>query len=272
MMTETSRPARVAVDIRDLSVAYDSALVLDHVDLSLPAGQLIAVVGPNGAGKSTLLRTLIGSLKPSGGQVRIHGEPAEAQRRAGQIAYMPQHELMDWDFPLSVGQLVLSGRFGRIRREGGWRRFLLPSMAAESHRQAARQALEAVNMAEHLDQPIETLSGGQRKRVLLARTLAQDAQLLLLDEPLVGVDRRSEALIMSVLREQRQQGRTVVMVTHDILGARKDADYAVLINRHVVGAGDPASILSDDMITRTATAAWLSNQRQHTRQDAFELA
>ena len=271
MVTEALKQQLVAVEIQQLSVAYGSSMVLDHIDLSLPAGQLVAIVGPNGAGKSTLLRTLIGSLKPSGGSVRIHGEPAETQRRAGQIAYMPQHELVDWDFPLSVGELVLSGRFGRIRREGGWRRFLLPSMAAESHRQAARRALEAVDMAERLDQPIDTLSGGQRKRVLLARALAQDARLLLLDEPLVGVDQRSEALIMSVLRDQRSQGRTVVMVTHDIVGARTDADFAVLINRCVVGTGDPACILSDDMITRTATAAWLSNRRQPSEQDALEL-
>ncbi|MGY6554250.1 MAG: metal ABC transporter ATP-binding protein [Wenzhouxiangella sp.] len=272
MVTEALKQKLVAVEIEDLSVAYDSSLVLDHINLSLPAGQLVALVGPNGAGKSTLLRTLVGSLKPSSGSVRIHGQPAEVQRRAGQVAYMPQHELVDWDFPLSVGELVLSGRFGHIRREGGWRRFLLPSMAAASHREAARRALEAVDMAERMDQPIETLSGGQRKRVLLARTLAQDACLLLLDEPLVGVDQHSEALILSVLREQRSQGRTVVMVTHDIIGARTDADFAVLINRRVVGTGDPASILSDDMITRTATAAWLSQRRQHTEHDALETA
>ena len=271
MVAEALEQHPVAVEITELSVAYESSMVLDHIDLSLPAGQLVAVVGPNGAGKSTLLRTLIGSLKAKGGSVLIYGEPADIQRRNGQIAYMPQHELVDWDFPLSVGELVLSGRFGCIRREGGWRRFLLPSLAAEPHRQAARQALEAVDMAERMDQPIDTLSGGQRKRVLLARTLAQDARLLLLDEPLVGVDRRSEELIRSVLRDQRDQGRTVVMVTHDIVGARADADFAVLINRHVVGSGDPARILSDDMITRTATAAWLSNRRRHSEHNALEL-
>ena len=272
MQTEALKPEPVAVAIENLSVAYDASMVLEQIDLSLPAGQLVAVVGPNGAGKSTLLRTLIGSLKPSGGSVRIFGQPAEAQRRAGQIAYMPQHELVDWDFPLSVGELVLSGRFGRIRQEGGWRRFLLPSMAADSHLIAARQALAAVDMAECIDQPIETLSGGQRKRALLARTLAQDARLLLLDEPLVGVDQRSEALIMAVLRAQRSQGRTVVMVTHDILGARRDADFAVLVNRRVVGAGAPQSLLSDEMISRTATAAWLSNRRQPVVNRASETA
>jgi len=272
MVTEALKNELLAVEIDGLSVAYDSSLVLDQLDLMLPAGRLVAVVGPNGAGKSTLLRTLVGSLKPTRGSVRIHGEPAEAQRRAGHIAYMPQHELVDWDFPLSVGELVLSGRYGRIRMEGGWRRFLLPSMAAKSHQAVVREALAAVDMEQRLDQPIDTLSGGQRKRALLARALAQQARLLLLDEPLVGVDRRSEELIMAVLRDQRSQARTVVMVTHDIASARRDADFAVLINRGVVGTGDPAATLSEDMITRTATAAWLSNQRKRSEHDALEMA
>ena len=271
MADARDKPA-AAVEIRGLSVAYDAALVLEQIDLDLPAGQLIAVAGPNGAGKSTLLRTLVGSLKPNRGSVRILGQPAEAQRRAGCIAYMPQHELVDWDFPLSVHDLVLSGRFGRMRMAGGWRRFLLPSMAADDHRQAVARALEAVNLQDSADRPIEALSGGQRKRALLARTLAQDARLLLLDEPLVGVDRKSEELIMSVLCDQRSQGRTVVMVTHDIVGARRDADFAVLINRRVVGAGDPQELLSDEMISRTATAAWLSNRKQRSERDELEPA
>ncbi len=272
MEAEQRNQAVPAVEIADLSVAYDSALALDKVDLALPAGQLIAVAGPNGAGKSTLLRTLVGSLKPRSGRVLIHGEDAERQRRSGQIAYMPQHEQVDWDFPLSVGDVVLCGRYGRMRMEGGWRRFLLPVMASDRHRDAAREALQAVDMEDNIDRPIETLSGGQRKRVLLARALAQDARLLLLDEPLVGVDRRSEELIMRVLCRQRDQGRTVVMVTHDIAGARRDADFAVLINRRVVGAGDPNKLLSDDMISRTATDAWLSNRGKRYSPDLLEIA
>ncbi|TVS09996.1 MAG: metal ABC transporter ATP-binding protein [Wenzhouxiangella sp.] len=272
MTAERASQSVPAVQIKGLSVAYDSELVLDHIDLSLPAGRLIAVVGPNGAGKSTLLRTLVGSLKPSSGSVHVHGQAAERQRRAGQIAYMPQHEQVDWDFPLSVRDVVLSGRYGRIRMEGGWRRFLLPVMASDRHQEAVREALKAVDMHNHEQQPIETLSGGQRKRVLLARALAQDARLLLLDEPLVGVDRRSEELIMEVLRGQRDQGRTVVMVTHDIAGARRDADIAVLINRCVVGTGDPDKLLSDDMISRTATAAWLSNREKRYQPDTLEVA
>ena len=271
MAAEPANQSIPAVQVKGLSVGYDAALALDNIDLSLPAGQLISLVGPNGAGKSTLLRALVGSLKPSSGSVRIHGDDAERQRRRGQIAYMPQHEQVDWDFPLSVRDVVMSGRYGRIRMEGGWRRFLPPSLVAQDHRLAVHEALAAVDLLESMQQSIDTLSGGQRKRVLLARALAQDARLLLLDEPLVGVDRRSEALIMEVLRQARSQGRTVVMVTHDIAGARQDSDFAVLINRRVVGAGDPRTLLTDDMLSRTATAAWLSNRRARHPSDALEL-
>ncbi|MFP4207402.1 MAG: metal ABC transporter ATP-binding protein [Wenzhouxiangella sp.] len=271
MIDSQARGSAAAVQIEGLSVAYGSSLVLDRIDLTLPAACLISVVGPNGAGKSTLLRALVGSLKPVAGRVLVHGRDAESQRRRGRIAYMPQHEQIDWDFPLSVHDVVLSGRFGRIRAEDGWRRFLPPSLVAGRHRQAVRDALDSVDMLSHRHQPIDTLSGGQRKRVLLARALAQDASLLLLDEPLVGVDRRSEALIMEVLGRARDQGRTVVMVTHDIAGARRDADFAVLINRQVVDSGDPRAMLTEELLSRTATAAWLSNRGQRSQSEALEL-
>src|SRR6056297_3281854 len=272
MMVDRHEKQVSAIQLEDLSVGYGSTLVLDSINLALPAGRLISLVGPNGAGKSTLLRTLVGSLKPVQGRVRVLGQDAELARRRGRIAYMPQHEQIDWDFPLSVADVVLSGRYGRITSEGGWRRFLPPSMAGENHQRAVNKALDAVDMLQHHRQPIDTLSGGQRKRVLLARALAQDARLLLLDEPLVGVDQRSETLIMQVLAEARDQGRTVVMVTHDIVGARRDADYAVLINRQIVGEGEPGTTLSDELLSRTATAAWLSNRNRGDQREPLEVS
>lgn len=261
--------ATPAVSVKGLSVVYDRTPALQDVNLSLPAGQLITVVGPNGAGKSTLLRALVGSLTPTSGTVLVHGESAELQRRRSQIAYMPQQEQIDWDFPLSVWDVVMSGRYGRIRRVGGWRRFMPPSLISGEHQSAVLRALEDVDMDDQRHKSIDALSGGQRKRVLLARALTQDARLLLLDEPLVGVDRDSETLIMKVLREARSQGRTVVMVTHDITSARRDADYAVLINRSVVATGDPGETLTDDMLSRTATTTWLSNNHHHARPEAI---
>jgi manganese/iron transport system ATP-binding protein len=270
-MTDFREMPVPAVDLEDLSVGYGATPVLDGIHLSLPEGRLISLVGPNGAGKSTLLKTLVGNLKPLRGRVSVLGHDAEAARRQGKIAYMPQHEAIDWDFPLSVCDVVLSGRYGRISAEDGWRRFLPPSMAGQEHHRAVREALDAVDMLQNHRQTIDTLSGGQRKRVLLARALAQNADLLLLDEPLVGVDRRSETLIMQVLGRARDQGRTVVMVTHDIAGARRDADYAVLINRQIVGEGDPKTMLTDELLSRTATAAWLSNRSGRPQTEALDV-
>lgn len=247
-----------AVTARGLYAAYNDAPVLVDVDLVLPAGRLTTVIGPNGAGKSTLFRILVGIMKPLAGEVRVLGRPAEAQRRLSTIAYMPQQEQIDWDFPVSVWDVVLSARFGRIRNEGGWRRFLPPLWAAEDHRRATERALAAVDMLGYRRRPIGALSGGQRKRILLARALAQDAQLLLLDEPLVGVDQASEALIMEVLHQARSEGRTVLMVTHDLASARKHADNVVLLNRSVVGCGPPERMLTEDMVARTATVNWVS--------------
>jgi manganese/iron transport system ATP-binding protein len=270
MRDEFDQKAVPAVQIEGLSVAYGSTLALEKVDLTLPAGQLISVVGPNGAGKSTLLRALVGSLEPVAGVVRIFGDDAEHQRRRGQIAYMPQQEQVDWDFPLLVRDVVMSGRFGRMRIEGGLRRFLPTALAPERHRLAVTEALKAVDMDSDMHRSIDTLSGGQRKRVLLARALAQDARLLLLDEPLVGVDRRSEALIMAVLQQARDQGRSVVIVTHDIAGARRDSDFAVLINQRVVESGDPRKMLTDELLSRTATAAWLGNESSARQPEPLE--
>lgn len=260
-MTET------AVIVTDLSIAYDSKPVLAGLNLHLPANRLITLVGPNGAGKSTLLRVLAGSLTPATGSVSVLGRSAEAQRKESLIAYMPQQEQIDWDFPLSVWDVVLSGRYGRIRQQGGWRRFLPLSLTPAEHRNAALSALQDTGLLELRHSAIDTLSGGQRKRVLLARALAQDARLLLLDEPLVGVDQVSENLIMSVLRQARDQGRTIVMVTHDIVGARRDADHVVLINRKVVGEGPPDDMLTDEMLSRVATVNWIGDRTSTSSTD-----
>ncbi len=264
-------PTVPAVVTRSLYAAYDQSPVLVNINLSLPAGRLITVLGPNGAGKSTLLRILVGSMQPVSGHLEVLGESAEVQRKRSQIAYMPQQEQIDWDFPLSVRDVVLSGRYGRIRREGGWRRYLPPSLVASHHRDVVDQALKDTGMLEYRNRPIDSLSGGQRKRVLLARAIAQQAQLLLLDEPLVGVDRASEEMIREVLCAKRDQGCTVIMVTHDIVGAREDADHVVLINRTVVGEGDPETMLTDEMLSRTATVNWIS-QSEHREPEPGELA
>jgi manganese/iron transport system ATP-binding protein len=258
---ELATDAGAALLAQGVYAAYDGSPVLADVNLQLPEGYLVMVVGPNGAGKSTLFKLLVGILRPTAGELSVFGEAPGRARERSELAYMPQQEQIDWDFPISVWDAVLSARYGRMRAQGGLRRFLPPRLAGARHREAVEAALAAVNMTDLRRRPIGALSGGQKKRVLLARALAQDAQLLLLDEPLTGVDRSSEALIMDVLHRARDEGRTVLMVTHDLGSARQHADLVVLINRTVVGVGAPRDMLTEEMLTRTATVGWASPGR-----------
>lgn len=241
-----------ALQATRLYAAYHQHPVLEDITLTLPQGQWTAIIGPNGAGKSSLLNLVIGSLSPLRGELRILGDSPAAQRRAGNIAYMAQHENMEWDFPISVRETVLTGRYGLMREDPLWQRLLPRHWANPSHRQAAEAALEAVDMADHATRPIGELSGGQKKRVMLARALAQKAKILLLDEPLAGVDPPSEALILATLERERSNGHTVIMVTHDMPSARRHADNVLLINRTLIGMGSPGEMLSDTMLARLA--------------------
>ena len=244
-----------ALEARGLYAAYHQEPVLEDVSLSLPQGEWTAIVGPNGGGKSSLLGVVIGSLSPLRGELKILGQAPQVQRQRGRIAFMAQQERMEWDFPISVRDTVMTGRFGMMRHDPLWRRLLPRRWANPAHRRAVEEALADVDMTDLAARPIGALSGGQKKRVMLARALAQQAPILLLDEPLAGVDPPSEALIMATLERQRRAGRTIIMVTHDLPGARQHADQVLLINRTVVGMGAPETMLSDSMLARLAVAS-----------------
>ncbi|SEL58021.1 metal ABC transporter ATP-binding protein [Ectothiorhodospira marina] len=256
-MNDTTPHPAPAVEVHHVYAAYHGQPVLEDVDVDLPAGQWTAIIGPNGAGKSTLFRILLGVMKALRGRVRVLGEDPASQRRAGVMAYMAQQEAVEWDFPISVKDTVLTGRYGHMHGDAFWRRILPPRWCDPRHWAVVRQCLEAVNMLDHADRPIGALSGGQKKRVLLARALAQEARILLLDEPLAGVDAASEHLIMEVLDGERRSGHTVIMVTHDMESARRYADKVLLLNRRVVGMGIPEHMLVDEMLARTAAAGWM---------------
>jgi manganese/iron transport system ATP-binding protein len=241
-----------AIAVNGLYAAYQRHPVLSDISVCFPKGEWTAIVGPNGAGKSTLFHVLTGSMKALKGEVTAFGEPIAEHRRAGRIAYMAQRDAIEWDFPISVWETVMTGRFGHIRQDALWRRLLPMRFTHPRHYEAVREALDAVNMLALATRPIGALSGGQKKRVLLARALAQHADTLLLDEPLAGVDPPSEQLIMEVLAKQRRAGRTVIMVTHDMPGARRCVDHVVLINRTVRGEGRPAEMLSDAKLAELA--------------------
>ncbi len=229
-----------AIEVHDLTVAYRTQPVLWDVDLHLPENQLIAIVGPNGAGKSTLLKAILGLVRPITGWVEIFGEPYE--KRRSWVGYVPQRESVDWDFPTTALNVVTMGLYGRM----GW--FRRP---ARRHRETALECLEKVGLRELAGRQISQLSGGQQQRVFLARALAQDARLYLMDEPFAGVDATTERAILTLLQELRGQGRTVVAVHHDLQTVADYFDHVVLLNMRLVAAGPVAETFTSENLQRT---------------------
>jgi manganese/zinc/iron transport system ATP- binding protein len=229
-----------AVEVHDLTVAYRTQPVLWDIDVDLPEGRLIAIVGPNGAGKSTLLKAILGLVRPLTGRVEVFGAPY-AQRRSW-VGYVPQRESVDWDFPTSALDVVTMGLYGRI----GWLR-----RPAREHRELALSCLEKVGIPHLAARQISQLSGGQQQRVFLARALAQDARLYLMDEPFAGVDATTERAILALLEELRTAGRTVVAVHHDLQTVAEYFDEVVLLNLRLVASGPVEDTFTSANLQRT---------------------
>ncbi len=230
-----------AIAVEGVTVRYGEVLALDDVSLSVEAGRVTALIGMNGSGKSTLFKTITGLIRPSRGTVRLSGAPPASVRRRGALGYVPQSEDVDWAFPVSVRDVVMMGRYGRL---GPTRR------AHRADRAAVDEALERVELTDLADRQIGRLSGGQRKRAFVARGIAQDAGVLLLDEPFAGVDKRSEATIVRLLRELAADGRAVLVSTHDLHALPDLADEAVLLLHRVVFHGGVDEALQPDNLAR----------------------
>ena len=230
-----------AIDVRGVTVRYGEVTALDDVSLTVEAGRVTGLVGMNGSGKSTLFKSIIGMLRPEAGRVLLHGGSPAIARRRGTVGYVPQSEDVDWAFPVSVRDVVMMGRYGR---QGVLRR------AGASDRAAVDAALERVELTDLADRQIGRLSGGQRKRAFVARGLAQGADVLLLDEPFAGVDKRSEATIVRVLRELAASGATVLVSTHDLHALPTLADEAVLLLRRVLFHGPVDEALQPAQLAR----------------------
>lgn len=226
--------AGAAVELRGVAAGYGTRLALDGVDLTIPTGTMTAVVGPNGGGKSTLLKLLLGLLEPWGGSARVFGQAPRLAR--AQIGYVPQTGSGDWNFPATVGEVVM---MGRNRRIGLFRR---PGAA---DRAAVRDALEQVGMLGRICEQVSELSGGQQQRVFFARALVQEPALLLLDEPLAGVDTLTEQDVYRLLRALVGRGVTVLFTTHNLSSVAEQFDLAVFVNRGVVAAGPPAEVFTE---------------------------
>jgi ABC-type Mn2+/Zn2+ transport system ATPase subunit len=225
-----------AICLDGVSVGYGERVALDRVDLTIPVGALVAVVGPNGGGKSTLLKLIAGVLKPWTGTVEVLG--ATAGREAHRVAYVPQAELVDWSFPVNVWNVVMMGRYprlGPLRQPG------------RADREAVEAALERVGMVDRARTPIGALSGGQRRRAFLARAMAAEVDLYLLDEPVTGVDVPTQEAIMALLAAEAEKGKAVVATTHDLGAAVRHFKSIVAVNRRIVAAG-PAALLTDPLI------------------------
>ncbi len=215
-----------AIRVEDLTVAYGEKPVLWDVDMAVPPGVLMAVIGPNGAGKTTLIKAVMGLVQPVAGHVSIFGKPYRSQRQL--VGYVPQRNSVDWDFPTSVLDVVMMGRYGAL----GWLR-----RPGRTEQNKAMEALEKVGMADLAGRQISQLSGGQQQRVFLARALVQDARVYLMDEPFQGVDATTERAIVTLLKEMREAGKTVVVVHHDLQTVPEYFDWVTLLNVRCVASG-----------------------------------
>jgi ABC-type Mn2+/Zn2+ transport system ATPase subunit len=231
-------PTAPPLELEGVSVHYEGNRALDNVSLRVGRGERVAVVGPNGAGKSTLFNVITGIMKPQQGLVHIAGSGPAGHICVG---YVPQRNRIDWRFPVCVADVVMMGRVGKV---GMLRR---PN-AHDRHQVQA--ALAQVGMLPFANRQIGELSGGQQQRVFLARTIAQEAELLLLDEPLAGLDMPSQEAILRILGEMRAQGITVLVATHDLNQAAEQFDRIVLLNRRVVAYGKPSEVLTTENLTR----------------------
>lgn len=239
-MAEGNDDGVAALEIHDLTVAYHKKPVLWGIDLSIDEGQLVGIIGPNGAGKSTLIKAVMGLLPLSSGWVKCYGEPVSKRKRM--LGYIPQRESVDWDFPVTAFDVVLMGRYGHVGLFRG------PS---KKDRQIAHECMELVGMGGFADRQINNLSGGQQQRIFLARALALDSRVYLMDEPFAGIDAATETAIVSILQELRNQGKTCLVVHHDLQTAADYFDSIILLNMRLVAYGPTSEVFTPDLLQKT---------------------
>src|SRR5512143_2627828 len=228
-MNQTDR-----LEVLDANIGYDDNIVLHDLSFSVPHGSRVAVVGPNGAGKSTLFKALVGLLPLASGRILIHGEPFRTHKDC--VAYVPQREEVDWRFPVTVSDVVSMGRYDR-----GWLRAL-----SRNDRQIVQRSLEQLGIADLASRSIGDLSGGQQQRVFLARALAQEPHILLMDEPFTGVDVTTQEATLKLLDDLQAAHVTAMISTHDLNLAASKFDLMLLLNHRLIAFGAPADVLQHD--------------------------
>jgi len=234
-------------------VSYNRVPALHHINLDIACGHCVALLGPNGAGKTTFFKAVVGLLKPESGSVSFHGH--EAGRKIGAAAYLPQRENVDWDFPLTVRGLVETGCYLRL---GIWRKF-----SAEEHRNVDA-ALAAMHLEDLADRQISALSGGQQQRAFLARSLAQNAHVFLLDEPFAGLDKKSQESLGETLKQIARNGNLIIASHHDLRNVPDFFDRVIFLNGELVAQGDTASTFTGENIAKTfSTPAFSGTRREN---------
>lgn len=214
------------IKVEDLTMAYHDKPVLWDVDISIPEGSRTAIIGPNGAGKSTLLKGILGLQKTLSGEITVFGEPVK--RVIKKIAYIPQKGSVNWDFPTTVTDAVLMGRYGHL----GWIR-----RPGRKDKEYAARAIDMMGLTAVKERQISQLSGGQKQRVFIARAIAQAADIYIMDEPLAGVDKRTEGIIIGFIKDMQEKGKTSVVVHHDLNTLTDYFDYVVILNKRVIVQG-----------------------------------
>ena len=228
------------VELHDITVSYNRKPVLWDIDLTLPSGAIVGIIGPNGAGKSTLIKSMMGLVEISSGYVKMFDQDLDEVR--SKVSYVPQKESVDWDFPASVMDVVLMGRYGKLG---------LFHRPRKADKEVALECLRQVDMLDYTKRQISQLSGGQQQRVFLARALAQEADLYFMDEPFAGVDAATEKAIIQLMKTMSRQGKTVVVVHHDLQSAREYFDWAVLLNLRLIASGPADEVLTPALLQET---------------------
>lgn len=231
--------AHTTITVRQLGVQYRMVEALRNVSCDIEAGRLTGIIGPNGAGKSTMLKAMLGLVPVTGGTALYDGKPL--MDRMELVAYVPQRSQIDWTYPATVWDVVM---MGRVRKTGWFRRFSTVS------RRIAADALDRVGMSKYRDRPIGQLSGGQQQRVFLARALAQEAEIFCFDEPFAGIDQKTQAIIFNIFRELANDGKTVLVVNHDLGESITHFDDLILLNTELIAAGSRQQVLSQDNLYR----------------------
>ncbi len=229
-----------ALEVHDLTVSYEKRPVLWGIDFTIPQGALCGIIGPNGAGKSTLIKAVMNLIEINSGYVKIFDKELDNVR--SQVSYVPQRESVDWDFPASVLDIVLMGRYSRLG---------LFKNPRKADKEAAMKALEMVGMDAYAKRQISQLSGGQQQRVFLARALTQEADIYLMDEPFAGVDAATEKAIVDILKKLTNEGKTIIVVHHDLQSVETYFDWVLLLNLRLVASGPMKQVFTPTLLEET---------------------